>query len=161
LPTLALALQCLQIPFCLLYFNLCIGELIIAQLKALPQIGNPLAIKGVKDQPHRSADNYGHYREGCPIFRDDEPVALQSIEYCVGSHGICRLALMPKADAQLAGLLPQGAFGSFHLLCDLGDWRPCLRMPAQLCEQRLSPTHTPHYSLCHVQTPMRRDSKSH
>jgi hypothetical protein len=33
---------------------------------------------------------------------------------------------MPKAYAQLQGLLPQGAFGSFHLLCDFGDWRSCL-----------------------------------
>jgi hypothetical protein len=36
------------------------------------------------------------------------------------------LALMPKADTQRQGLLPQGAFCSFHLLCNFGDWRSCL-----------------------------------
>jgi hypothetical protein len=49
---------------------------------------------------------------------------------------------MPKADAQLQSLLPKGAFGSFHLLCNFGDRRSCLRMPSQLCEQGLSPTRT-------------------
>jgi hypothetical protein len=52
---------------------------------------------------------------------------------------------MPETDAQLQSLLPQRAFGSFHLLCDFGDWRSCLRMSSQLREQGLSPTLTLRY----------------
>jgi hypothetical protein len=85
---LALALQRLQILFYPLYLSLCIGELVVAQLEAFLQIGNLLAVKEVKDRPHHAADNYGHYRQGCPIFRDDEPGGVQSIEYRVGGHGL-------------------------------------------------------------------------
>jgi hypothetical protein len=66
---------------------------------------------------------------------------------------------MPKADAQLLGLLPQGTFGSSHLLCYFGDGRSCLRMPSPLCEQRLSPTRTLRYSFRHIHTPLSRGYK--
>jgi hypothetical protein len=78
--------------------------------------GNLLAIKKVNDRPYHTADNYAHYRQVEPTFRDDGPVAFQAIEYCVGSHGICWLALMPEADAQLQGLLPQCPNCPLHLL---------------------------------------------
>lgn len=73
--------------------------------------------------------------------------------------GICWLTLVPKADTQLQCLLPQRAFSSFHLLCNFGNRRSCLRMPSQLREQRLSPTHSLRYSLRHLHTPLSRRYK--
>jgi hypothetical protein len=42
-----------------------------------------------------------------------------------------RLPLVAEADSKLQGFLPQGSFRSLHLLCDLGDRRPGLRVLLQ------------------------------